>query len=69
MALATRFLCGISVFCIDYVTIIKKTFKFPYPIPNLGCIKDKETIKIYLKHEENKKRQPMPYCNVLLPKK
>ena len=26
---------------------LKKLSKKLYPIPNLGCIKDKETIKIY----------------------
>ncbi len=46
MALATRYLCGISVFYIDFRKF-EKTFQNPYPIPNLGCIKDKETTKIY----------------------
>ena len=36
---------------VDYLRFIfislKKLSKKLYPIPNLGCIKDKETIKIY----------------------
>ena len=52
MALATRFLCGTSVFYIDYVTINKKAFKLPYPIPSPGCIHYKETNEIYFRHED-----------------
>ena len=40
----------------DETEINEKNIPRPYPIPNLGCIKYKETNLIYLKHEENKKQ-------------